>query len=131
MSDKVLVDTSAWISFFRYKDSEVSVRLKHLLKSGSPVYTGIIATELYRGAKSRKETDALDELLSSIECVETKEEYFQAAGKLGCILTQHRITIGTIDLLIAQIAIANDMMLFSLNKHFPAITQYSSLQLYP
>jgi predicted nucleic acid-binding protein len=130
MSDRVLVDTSVWISFFRRSDSEISVRLKHLLKSGNPVYTGIIATELYRGAKSKKETDALEELLSSIECIGTKEEYFHAAGQLGHVLAQHGITVGTVDLLIAQISIANNLMLFTLDKHFATIARYTSLLLY-
>jgi predicted nucleic acid-binding protein len=131
MNDRVLVDTSVWIAFFRNMDSDVSVQLKQLLKSGRPVYSGIIATELYRGAKSKKETAALDELLTVIECVETKEEYFFAAGRLGHILTQNGITVGTVDLLVAQIALANNLMLFTLDKHFPAIARYSSLRLYP
>jgi predicted nucleic acid-binding protein len=130
MSDNVLVDTSVWISFFKNADSEVSVRIKQLLKSGAPVYTGIIATELYRGAKSNRETDALDELLTSIECIETKEKYFYEAGRLGHILSQQGITVGTVDLLIAQISMANDMMLFTLDKHFTAIARLSLLRLY-
>ena len=130
MSDKVLVDTSVWISFFRHADSVVSVQLKQLLKSGAPLYTGIIATELYRGAKSKRETDVLGELLTSIECIATKEEYFLMAGQLGRVLSPHGITVGTIDLLIAQISIANNLMLFTLDKHFAAIARHSSLRLY-
>jgi predicted nucleic acid-binding protein len=130
MSDKVLVDTSVWISFFRHADSEVSAKLKQLLKSAAPVYTGIIAMELYRGAKLKKETDALEELLTSIECIVTKEEYFHAAGRLGHVLTQRGITVGTVHLLISQIAIANNIMLFTLDKHFAAVARHSSLRLY-
>jgi predicted nucleic acid-binding protein len=131
MSDSVLVDTSVWISFFRHADSEVSPRLKQLLKAGTPVYTGIIATELYRGARSKKETDALDELLTSIEYVAIKEEYFRAAGQLGHALAQRGITVSTVDLLIAQISIANNLALFTLDKHFDAIARNSVLRLYP
>jgi len=130
MSDSVIVDTSVWIGFFRSAGSEVSARLRQLLKSGAPVYTGIIATELYRGAKSRKETNALDELLTSIECIETREEDFQAAGQLGYALAQQGITVGTVDLLIAQISIANNLSLFTLDKHFVPIARHSSLRLY-
>ena len=130
MSDSVLVDTSVWISFFRHADSVVSARLKQLLKSGTPVYTGIISTELYRGAKSKRETDALGELLTSIECIATKEEYFLAAGQLGHVLSQRGVTVGTVDLLIAQISIANNLILFTLDKHFAAVARHSSLRLY-
>jgi predicted nucleic acid-binding protein len=130
MSDNVLVDTSVWISFFRHADSAVSAQLKQLLKSGAPLYTGIIATELYRGAKSKRETDALDELLTSIECIETREDYFLMAGQLGHVLSKHGITVGTVDLLIAQISIANNLLLFSLDKHFAAVARHSALRLY-
>jgi predicted nucleic acid-binding protein len=130
MNDSVLVDTSVWISFFRHADSVVSARLKQLLKSGALVYTGIISTELYRGAKSKRETDALDELLTSIECIATKEEYFLAAGQLGRILSQRGVTVGVVDLLIAQISIANNLILFTLDKHFAAVARHSSLRLY-
>jgi len=130
MSDNVLVDTSVWISFFRQANSEVSARIKQLLKSGAPVYTGIIATELFRGAKSKKETDALEELLTSIECIATEEAYFHAAGQLGQGLARRGITVGTVDLLIAQISIANNLMLFTLDRHFDAVARHSSLRLY-
>jgi predicted nucleic acid-binding protein len=130
MSDRVLVDTSVWISFFRHSNSDISARLTQLLKSGEPVYTGIIATELFRGAKSKKETDVLEELLTSIECIMTRETYFLEAGQLGHTLTRRGITVGTVDLLIAQISIANDLMLFTLDKHFADIARHSSLRLY-
>jgi predicted nucleic acid-binding protein len=72
----------------------------------------------------------LGELLTSIECIATKEEYFLMAGQLGHVLSQHGITVGTVDLLIAQIAIANNLLLFTLDKHFAAVARHSSLRLY-
>lgn len=130
MHGKVLVDTSVWISFFRRTEGSVSERLKQLLRGGSPVYTGVIATELIRGAKSKKELDVLDELLNTIEYFETKKEYFKAAGNLGRLLLQKGITIGIVDLLIAQIAIENNVFLFTLDAHFNTIAHYTPLRLY-
>jgi predicted nucleic acid-binding protein len=40
------------------------------------------------------------------------------------------ITAGTVDLLIAQISIANDLPLFTLDTHFTAIARHSPLRLY-
>ena len=130
MSDKVLVDTSVWIAFFRSANSEGSTMVKQLLRTGSPAYTGIIATELYRGAKSKKETSVLDDLLTSIECLPVRDEYFKAAGELGYVLSQHGITVGTVDLLIAEIAIANKAAIFTFDAHFASIARYSSLRVY-
>jgi len=130
MSDNILVDTSVWIAFFRDTDSDVSVKLKHLLRAGFPVYSGIIATELYRGAKSKREKVVIDDLLSSLNYLETREEYFKAAGELGHKLSQLGITIGTVDLLIAEIAIATNTAIFTLDTHFASIARHSSLRLY-
>lgn len=80
MSAKVLVDTSVWIAFFRHADSAVSRALRQLLQSGFPCYTGIIATELYRGAKTKKEMQTLNDLLSAIEYLETEERVYYEAG---------------------------------------------------
>ncbi len=131
MSDeRVLVDTSVWISFFRRPDEVVSNKLKHLLRNGTPAYTGLIATELLRGAKSKKELTALDELFRSIEYFETREEYFERAGVLGRMLSQKGITIATVDLIIAQIALENNAALFTLDAHFKLLARYASLRLY-
>ncbi len=130
MGDKVLVDTSVWIAFFRHANQAVSNKLKLLLRNGRPVYTGLIATELLRGAKSKKELAALDELFNSIEYIEMKEDYFRGAGDLGRLLLHNGLTIGTVDLLIAQIAIMNNALLFTLDTHFTAIARHAPLQLY-
>ena len=131
MSDeRVLVDTSVWISFFRRPDEVVSNKLKHLLRNGNPAYTGLIATELIRGAKSKKEQAALDDLFRSIEYFETREEYFERAGKLGRMLSHKGITIATVDLIIAQIALENNAALFTLDAHFKLLARYAALRLY-
>ena len=129
MSDNVLVDTSVWISFFRQGDQKVSLKLKQLLRNGSPVYTGLIATELIRGAKTKYEMDILEELFNVIGYIETKEEYFRSAGELGRQLAQKGIMIGTVDLLIAQIALTNDIGLFTLDTHFTALARHTPLRL--
>jgi len=130
MSDRVLVDTSVWISFFRHADHAISDRLSALLRNGNPAYTGLIATELRRGAKSAKELEVLDELFRSIEYLPMKEEYFNGAGDLGRFLMQKGVSVGTIDLLLAYIAIETNAALYSLDHHFPAIAKYAPLRLY-
>ncbi len=130
MSDRVLVDTSIWISYFRQSGKNTLDKLTDLLRNGDPVYTGIIATELRRGAKSSKELDVLEALFNSIDYLPTKEEYFTASGDMGRSLLQKGVSVGTVDLLIAQIAIANDVSLYTLDSHFTAIARHTSLRLY-
>lgn len=54
MSDSVLVDTSVWISFFRDSDQKVSDKLKHLLRNGAPVYTGLMGLSCDGVQKAKK-----------------------------------------------------------------------------
>lgn len=130
MSDSVLVDTSVWIGFFRHSDQDASDKLRDLLRNGHPVYTGLVATELRRGAETKKELDVLDDLFRSIGYLPMKESYFAGAGDLGRLLLQKGITIGTVDLLIAQIALANDLALFTLDGHFTSISHHAPLRLF-
>lgn len=130
MSDKVLVDTSVWISYFRHSEKTAPDKLTDLLRNGVPAYTGIIATELRRGAKSGKELDVLEALFNSIDYLPTKEEYFTASGDMGRSLLQKGVSVGTVDLLIAQVAIANDVSLYTLDNHFITIARHTSLRLY-
>lgn len=129
MSDKVLVDTSVWIAFFRNADPGVSERLSGLLRKGVPAYTGLIETELRRGAKSPVELQVLRDLFRSISYVPMEEAYFTGAGDMGRTLLQKGVSVGTIDLLLAHIAIQNGIALYSLDRHFTSIAKHLPLNL--
>lgn len=66
MHDKILIDTSVWIDFFRGKSSTLIEKIAILLKSGRAVYTGIIALELLNGAKGQKELQVLQNLFNTL-----------------------------------------------------------------
>lgn len=130
MKDKVLVDTSVWIQFFRNKGSEVSDKLKKLLIEERTAVTGIISMELYRGASGDKELAFLDRFLPLIHYISTKEESYKKAGLIGFSLSKKGVNIGTVDLLIAQVAIENNIFLYSQDKHFKEIAKHFPLMLY-
>lgn len=129
MSDRVLVDTSAWISFFRKDTSDASERVRQLLQVGEPVTTGIVTAELIRGAVSKTEIDVLDDLFSSIGSLETNEADFRSAGEMGRRLAVKGLAIGTVDLLIAQIALSHAVPLLTLDRHFDLIARHAPLRL--
>ena len=61
-SDKVLVDTSAWIEFFR-ENTPYHKAIPELLDSRRICCTGIVLAGLIRGTKSQKELDVLKKFL--------------------------------------------------------------------
>ncbi|OGP53718.1 MAG: hypothetical protein A2Y65_01360 [Deltaproteobacteria bacterium RBG_13_52_11] len=130
MKDKVLVDTSIWIEFFKKKEAPIREGLIQLLEKGATCYTGIIALELYRGAKTEREVSVLDDLFMSIERFIEGEETHKEAGLMGRELAHKGIVVGAVDLLIARLALENTLSLFSLDKHFDIIAQWFPLKLY-
>ncbi len=80
MPDKVLIDISVWIEFFRKKESHISSKLRGYLKFNQAYYTGPIAVELYQGAKTYKEIQIIDQLLQSITEVEITRVHYHHTG---------------------------------------------------
>jgi hypothetical protein len=129
MDAKVLIDTSAWIAFFRGKDPELTERIAALLKSGKAGYTGIIALELINGAKGQKELEILYDAFDAMQLIAVNETTFLLAGKLGYELARKGQTLSPVDLLIAQSAIENDLSLMTYDEHFAVIAKRSTLTL--
>lgn len=127
MPDRVLIDTSVWVDFFRQGKSKN--KITSLVNSNRAVYCGLIATELLRGAKRKDELDTLRDLFESLTYVETTSDSFYGAGQLGYTLAREGISLSTVDLVLAQICLDNDLSIFSLDQHFGQIAKYTKLQL--
>lgn len=131
MADKVLVDTSAWIDFFRMKDPELHKLVATLLREGRACGTGIIVLELIRGAKTTKELAVVSELFETIEMVYQSPATYVDAGKMGYELARKGHNLGVVDLLIARLVLEKDLLLLTLDKHFEIIVKTFPLRLFP
>lgn len=130
MSDRILIDTSVWIDFFRRKDAELIEKVAVLLESERAVYTGIIALELINGAKGQKELQALHDTFDIMEKISESDGTYFNAGKAGYELARKGHTLGVVDLLIAQIALENRCALMTFDEHFRIISKHSGVILY-
>ncbi len=130
MRDKVLIDTSVWIDFFRRKDVRLIEQIAILLKSKRVVYTGIVALELINGAKGQKELEVLYDVFSTMEKINEREITYFNAGNMGYEIARKGYTLGVVDLLIAQVAIENDIALMTFDEHFKVIAKNSKLNLF-
>ncbi len=131
MADRVLVDTSAWIDFFRRKDPELHELAASLLREGYAAVTGVITLELFRGAKTKRELNVISDLLETVHMVFESSSTHEDAGKMGYELARKGQTLAVVDLIIAQIALENDLSLLTLDKHFLTISESFPLKLLP
>jgi len=128
-SDKILVDTSAWIEFFRKKDPHYKVILE-LIDNTKVCCLGIVLAELLQGAKSQKELDVLKEFLFVFDFLPESTEMWRKAGELSYLLRQKGKSVGLSDCYISVVAKTNDAALLTLDKHFEVIGKETGLNLY-
>ena len=129
MADRILVDTSVWIDFFRRKDSPVSSKLRQYLERDQTCYTGPIAVELYQGAKTPIETAVIDRLLQTIPYVEMTRAHYHHAGQISYAAARQGRIFSVVDLILAVVAHDEQLKLFTLDGHFKDISRFCPLML--
>ena len=118
MMTKVLVDTSAWIEFFRARANQVGDRVQELIEQNRATCSGIILTELLSGTRSEREFNEVLDIMMALEMVHDTPETYVEAGRIAFSLRRQGITIPLADTLIAAQATVNHLEILSLDQHF-------------
>jgi len=113
----ILVDTSAWIDFFRGK-GPLAEPVDDALASNEAALCGPIVTELRRGIRSPGERRKVIPLLEGCHHLEQPSELWEEAGELGYVLARKGVTVRTLDLLIATYALSHDVALLASYSDF-------------
>jgi predicted nucleic acid-binding protein len=127
--DKVLIDTSVWIDFFRRKESPVSPKVREYLKLNQVCYAGPIVVELYQGAKTQREIEILDQLFDTISYIDITRDHYHHAGMISQEAARKGEIFSTIDVILAILAHDGGLSLFSLDRHFHDISRYCAISL--
>ncbi len=128
-SDNILVDTSAWIEFFRKKDPYYQAILE-FIDNGRICCVGIVLAELLQGAKSQRELEVLKEFMHVFDFLPESTEMWKKAGELSYLLRQKGKATGLSDCYISITAISNNVPLLTLDRHFETIGKEVELKLY-
>jgi predicted nucleic acid-binding protein len=121
--DKVLVDTSVWIDFFRKKEPCYSTVLK-LLDEDRICCIGIVLAELIQGAKSREEIKTLKDFTYVFSFLEESAKLWEKAGELSFSLRKSGRQIGLSDCYIAIAANKEKVGILTMDNHFMTIKEY-------
>lgn len=127
--DKILVDTSVWIEFFKKKEPWYGV-VSGLIDDKRICCAGIVLAELIQGAKSEKELEVLRDFRHVFEFIEESVDLWQAAGELSHALLRKGKSVGLSDCYLAVAVKTNKSTIFTLDKHFEVIKGIAGIAVY-
>jgi predicted nucleic acid-binding protein len=128
----MLVDTSAWVEFLRGSGSTVDRTLARLLDEGADLaVVGVVMQEVLQGCRDEKHASDVRRLLAACRKVEPvyPESYEHAAALYRrCRRAGHTVR-GTVDCLIAAVAIEHGLALLAVDRDFEPLRRYAGLGL--
>jgi len=130
----ILVDTSVLIDLFKGISNEPANRMRDVLAHQIPFgITSVIYLEVLQGAKSEKEYALLKDYLSSQRFFHPRDpvKSYSDAAHIYFSCRKKGVTIrSTIDCLIAQTALEQNLLLLHNDKDFEAMASIIGLRLY-
>lgn len=129
MPDKILIDTSVWIEFFRKKGSPVSEKVREYLKLDTACYTGPIVIELLQGSKTPREIQIIEELFNAMTYIDINRQHYHHAGLISQKAAREGNIFSVVDVILATLAYKEKLSLFSLDRHFADILRYCPFSL--
>ncbi len=119
VAERVLVDTSAWVAFFRGSVPGRS-EVRTLLAEDRAMRCGPVELELRRGLRG-SEAAAVFGVWSAVLPLPIEAIDFTGAGDLLRDLAEAGTTLPSMDGLIAALALRHDVALLTLDRHFEVV----------
>lgn len=128
--ERVLIDTSIWIEYFKNKDSRLIEKVDDVLTFCEVYVPKVVIAELIQGAKTEKEVSIIEEFTKAFSIIDHTGNTWLNAGKLSFSMKRKGMTVNIIDCYIALLAIENNCKIFSLDEHFRSIKRFIKLVLF-
>lgn len=124
----VVVDSSAWIDFFRGRELPL---LEQALAEGRALVPPIVVAELVSGATTRVDARRVLGLVRELELVPTDRDHWVRVGELRRALRARGLAVSTPDAHVAQCALDLGGVLLSTDAVFGRIARLAPLELAP
>lgn len=128
-AEKILVDTSVWIDYFRNTSSQVSEMVDRMIDEDKICVPKIVMAELMQGAKSMKELSVIQDFFEAFHVIDQKEDTWIKAGRLSYDLKKKGKKIHLLDCYIAVMAQQYGCKIFTLNRHIQEIKKIFDISL--
>ena len=113
----ILVDTSAWVDFFRGRGAHAT-RVDELLESDEVALCGPVVTELRRGIRLDSDRARVLRSLAGCHALAQPPLLWEEAGELGWFLRRRGAAVKSLDLLIATYALAHRVPVLTSDADF-------------
>jgi predicted nucleic acid-binding protein len=123
----VLVDSSAWIEYF--KGNKIALPINDLIDINNLCVNELILAELIPSVNHKKE-NKLKELLMTLTRIPLKINWNNIINMQTKNLKNGINKVGLVDLLIAENVIANGLELFAIDKHFTLMSELHGIREY-
>jgi predicted nucleic acid-binding protein len=127
--NKVLVDTSIWIAYFKNSHPQITERVDDVLTHSDVHVPKVVIAELIQGAKSEREIAVIEEFVNAFTVIDQNADTWLKAGRLSFSMKKKGITVHIIDCYIAILANEYHCSIFSLDAHFKGIQKFLKLDL--
>ena len=130
----IFVDTSVWSLAFRRdappQQSEVAF-LRAALEAGGAVFTtGVVLQELLQGFRGPKSREAIRDRFAALPFVVPQREDHVRAAELHTACRRRGLQVGTIDVLLAQLCLRNDLTMLTADRDFRRIAKVRPLMVW-
>lgn len=130
----ILVDTSVIIDYFRNEENNTTLRFQYILDNNIPYgINSLIYQEVLQGIKTEKDFDKVKKYLDTQRFYSLKDEKesYASAAKIYYKCRKKGFTINsTIDCLVAQTAIENNLYLLHNDSDFDNIARVVDLKIF-
>lgn len=116
----ILVDSSVIFDHTRNRDP----RLAGWFKSLPVAICGIVRAEVLHGARAANDRAILEALLNRFGQLSMPETIWDIVGDNLCTLRTHGITVPMADAILATVAMAHNVELWTRDAHFKLIQQW-------
>jgi predicted nucleic acid-binding protein len=110
----ILADTSVVVEFLRTADP----KLRHIIATEPAAVSGVTWAEILVGARDAAHRGRLTNSLSMFAQVPMPDPLWQVVGDHGAALRRGGVTVPFADVIIAAVAIANDLELWTRDNQF-------------
>lgn len=126
----VLVDTSAWIEFFRRDgDPSVKMAMKALIEELEATLCGPVEMEFLGGARLH-ERPRIQARLDILPYFGFDQKIWRKAASHYALLRQKGFTLPWNDIVIASLALSAGCRVYAVDQHFEKMAEYLDLRLY-